>query len=201
MASGVILHLIRHEKTQANIDRKYIGWTNEPILKRVQGNLPISPSIVYGSNLIRCEQTAACYFPQATYIAHKGLRELNFGEFEMCTYNQLKDNITYRAWIEDPLQTAPTNGETFNGFKQRVLQAIHEIIGKGDLYTFVVHGGIIRLLLAHYGYEQQTFQQTVANHRTLYTLKWDTIEQFFGGAKCTSFSEEPITVNETMSSN
>ena len=200
MASGVVLHLIRHEKTQANIERKYIGWTDEPIVKKVQGDLPISPQMVYGSDLLRCEQTAACYFPKATYVPHIGLREMNFGEFEMCTYEHLKENPTYHAWIDDPMQVVPPRGEAFGEFKQRVLQAVQVIVQKNETYTFVVHGGVIRILLACYGCER-TFQQTVANHRTIYTLKWDAVEQFLGGAKCTSFSEEPITVNEVMSSN
>lgn len=201
MASGVILHLIRHEKTQANNERKYIGWTDEPIVKKIQGDLPISAQIVYGSDLLRCEQTAACYFPKATYVPQRDLRELNFGEFEMCTYEQLKESPIYRAWIAEPMQVVPPRGEAFTEFKQRVLQAVQVIVQKNETYTFVIHGGVIRILLAYYGCERNTFQQVIANHRTIYTLKWDAIEQFLGGAKCTSFSEEPITVNEVMSSN
>lgn len=198
MASGIVLHLIRHEKTQANLERKYIGWTDEPIVRSVQARLPISPAIVHGSDLLRCEQTASCYFPQCKYIAQEALRELNFGDFEMCTYEQLKENRTYRAWIDDPLQVVPPNGEAFTEFQQRVLKAFQAIVTSNQHYTFVVHGGVIRVLLAQYGLQQKAFQQTIADHRTLYTLKWDTIEQLLGGATCTSFSEEPIMVSEIM---
>lgn len=34
MADDITVHLIRHEKTKANMERKYIGWTDEPIQKK-----------------------------------------------------------------------------------------------------------------------------------------------------------------------
>ncbi|MEG0383290.1 histidine phosphatase family protein [Solibacillus cecembensis] len=198
MARGVTVHLIRHEKTQANIERKYIGWTDEPILQEVSARLPIAPTVVYGSDLLRCQQTAACYFPNVTYNGIQQLRESNFGDFEMRTYEQLKNKPMYRAWIDDPYEVTPPNGESLGAFEQRVLQAFQQQIKQQGSYTFVVHGGVIRLLLAHYRQPQQSFQNMLAKHRVLYTLHWEQLEQFLGGAACTSFSEAPIMVNETM---
>ncbi|MEK4629374.1 histidine phosphatase family protein [Solibacillus sp. FSL R7-0682] len=198
MASRVVLHLIRHEKTAANVERKYIGWTDESILMNVQANfnINIQPNIVYGSDLKRCKQTSLCYFPRAQFIPVPSLRELNFGDFEMKTYDQLKYNEIYRQWIDHPFKIVPPNGEDFQMFEQRVLNALYEIVKQGGEYTFVVHGGVIRLLLAKLSFEEQIFQQVLANHRTMYSLAWDSIEHFVGGARCTSLSEGHITVNE-----
>ena len=198
MANDITVHLIRHEKTIANVERKYIGWTDEPILKKVEAEIDLKPAIIYGSDLRRCRETAQCYFPNAEYIASWDLRELHFGDFEMCTYEQLQHNETYRAWIEDPLENPIPNGETFTRFKQRVLDGFHRIINEKKEYIFIVHGGVIRLLLAVYGMKEQTFQQTVANHRTIYTLGWDSVDELIGGARCTLYSEAHITVNENM---
>ena len=198
MASRIVLHLIRHEKTQANVERKYIGWTNEPILKNVQANFHFESSMVYGSDLKRCEQTALCYFPTAQFIPITALRELNFGDFEMKTYEQLKDNDIYRHWIDQPFKVTPPNGEDFQTFEQRVLNAVYTIIKQEGEYTFVVHGGVIRVLLTQLCFEEKTFQQIQANHRTIYSLTWDRLEHFLGGGKCTSLSEEHITVKESM---
>ena len=33
MANGFVLYLIRHLPTLGNKERKYIGWTDEPILE------------------------------------------------------------------------------------------------------------------------------------------------------------------------
>lgn len=198
MANGVTLHLIRHEKTKANIERKYIGWTDEPILKIVQAQVPIHTNEVFGSDLLRCRETAQCYFPNASYYKNKNLRELHFGDFEMCTYEQLQHNDTYRAWIDDPVSMPIPNGEHFLQFQQRVLKGIHEIVQQEKEYTLIVHGGVIRVLLARYGITEQTFQQTIANHRTIYTLSWNSIDDFIGGARCSLYSEAHITVNEHM---
>lgn len=201
MARRAILHLIRHEKTQANVERKYIGWTDEPIVAPVTATITVQSNIIYGSDLKRCEQTAAGYFPHANYHALSGLRETNFGDFEMKTYEQLQHNVTYRAWIDDPVNVTPPNGENFIAFEQRVVDTIKRIIKTPGTYPFVVHGGVIRVLLAHFGMIEQSFQQVTANHRTMYTLTWENIEQFLGGARCTSFSEAPITVSENTPSN
>lgn len=198
MAHGVTVHLIRHEKTKANRERRYIGWTDEPILNRVQAQLAIQPKVVFGSDLVRCRETSLCYFPQAQFIACQNLRELNFGDFEMCTYEELKHNKTYRTWIDNPLHTTIPNGESFLQFQQRVVQGFHEFVKQNGDYTFVVHGGVIRLLLAKYGVYDQTFQQTIANHRTRYTLTWEHVDDLIGGARCTLYSEAHIMVNEPM---
>ncbi|MGN7476577.1 histidine phosphatase family protein [Solibacillus silvestris] len=198
MANGITVHLIRHEKTEANRERKYIGWTDEPIIKKVQAQLPIQPHEVFGSDLQRCLQTAACYFPQTPFFAEEKLRELNFGDFEMCTYEQLQYNEIYRAWIDDPLTTPIPNGESFLQFQQRVLEGFRQIVKQDGDYTFVVHGGVIRLLLAKYSVEEQSFQQTTANHRTIYTLCWGSVDELIGGLRCTLYSEAHITVNEHM---
>ena len=201
MANDITVHLIRHEKTKANMERKYIGWTDEPILKKVEAEIDLQPGIVYGSDLRRCRETAQCYFPNAEFIASPDLRELHFGDFEMCTYEQLQHHETYRAWIDDPLENPIPNGEPFFQFKQRVLDGFHKIVNEKMEYTFIVHGGVIRLLLALYGMKEQTFQQTVANHRTIYTLGWDSVDELIGGARCTLYSEAHITVNENMQKN
>lgn len=119
----------------------------------------------------------------------------------MCTYEQLQHNGTYRAWIDDPLNNPIPNGETFLQFQQRVLNDFREIVYENKEYTFIVHGGVIRLLLAVYGLEEQSFQQTVANHRTIYTLGWNSVDELIGGARCTLYSEAHITVNENMQKN
>lgn len=197
MDERVVLHLIRHEKTQANVERKYIGWTDEPILPDSPSIQPIiCPEVIYGSDLMRCEQTAKAYFPHATFIGYEDFREYQFGDFEMKTYAQLQHNANYRRWIDDPLHCSPLNGETFFVFENRVLQGVATIILKPSTYTFVTHGGMIRLLLSTY--LGQDFQQIHAEHRKLYTLSWDSFQAFKEGQRCTSFSVVPLTANNNL---
>ncbi|WP_332646839.1 histidine phosphatase family protein [Lysinibacillus sp. 54212] len=197
MVHAITIHLIRHEKTQANIERKYIGWTDEEIIPRAgHFTLPLNPAVVYGSDLIRCKQTANLYFPKATFLSAVGLRELNFGDFEMKTYEQLKDHKLYRRWIDDPLCVTPQNGESFQVFKERVYDAFWRIVTKPGEYVFVVHGGVIRLLIALF--LESDFAKITANHHTVYTCAWDYFSQLKEGQRCKSISEVPITVKDNL---
>ncbi len=182
-----IVHLIRHEQTAANMERRYIGWTDQPIIQQVEAVLPVKPAIVFGSDLVRCEQTASCYFPNVPFVADERLRELHFGDFEMKTYADLQHNPTYRSWIDDPFQTTPSRGESFAHFQQRVLTAFWEIAAKHSEPVFVVHGGVIKLILADCF--KKGFHEVHAAHRIVYTVSWEEEK------RCMSLSEEPIMVS------
>lgn len=184
------VHLIRHELTQANMERRYIGWTDEPIVQPVEAIMPVKPAAVFGSDLLRCKQTASCYFPDAPFIADERLRELHFGDFEMKTYMELQHIPAYRRWIDDPFHTTPPGGESFAAFQHRVLAAFQEISAGHAESVFVVHGGVIKLILA-FCFEKG-FHEVHASHRTIYTVSWEE------GKACMSLSEEPITVSGNM---
>ena len=196
---NVVVHLIRHEKTDANLKRKYIGWTDESILSK--GNHcepPIMAEKVYGSDLKRCEETAQLYFPKATYYPNQNLREINFGDFEMKTYEDLKNSLYYRKWVDNPSHFTPPNGEHYKDFVQRVVTCIQQIITQNNIYTFVVHGGVIRVLLSLYGQLEESFQQITVNHRTIYTLQWSDFSDVREGKRCKLLSVEPIMVKESL---
>lgn len=201
MGNGVIVHLIRHEKTDGNLKRKYVGWTDESIItKRQHFDVPIQTSEVFGSDLIRCIETAQLYFPNAKYYSDKNLREIHFGDFEMKTYEQLKENSTYRTWIEDPTVITPPNGENYLAFKKRVLQSFQQIVCQNGQYTFIVHGGVIRTILSLFSPKVESFQQLVVSHRTIYTLGWAQIENVKEGRRCESLLVVPIMEKENLSS-
>ncbi len=199
MGNHFVIHLIRHEKTIANLNRKYIGWTDEPIFTSNRPfKLPIEAEIIYGSDLKRCEQTAQLYFPGVTYCPEKNLRELNFGDFEMKTYEDLKDNLNYRNWIDDPQLNTPPNGEPYAEFAKRVLTCFQQIISQNDEYTFIVHGGVIRFLLTVFGPMEKSFQQINVSHRTVYSLQWENISDVKEGKRCRLLSVEPIMAKEGL---
>lgn len=198
MGHAVIIHLIRHEKTKANEEKKYIGWTDESIMVKKPLQIPIQATKVYGSDLKRCVETAKLYFPKANYHAYSELRELNFGDFEMKTYEQLKDNSVYRKWIDFPESITPPNGESFISFKNRIIDAFYRIVSTSGEYVFVVHGGVIRLLLSQFSPSNDSFQQIVVKHQEVITLTWTQLADLRGGLRCESLSVEPIMENENM---
>ena len=198
MVNGVTVHLIRHEKTPANVLRRYIGRTDESIMKVTARYTTLHPDVVYGSALKRCQETAALYFPNVKYIANEGFNELDFGDFEMKTYEELKTNQTYCAWLDNPLHVTPPNGESFPQFTARVLTCFQQIVNEQGNYTFVVHGGVIRVLLQHFTNQFASFQDAVAEHHTDYIMNWDSIEALKEGKRCTSYSAVYLMEKEHM---
>jgi alpha-ribazole phosphatase len=125
------LVLIRHGHTQWNKERRYLGSTDLPLLpeERQQLSALCDQSAlggefwrVYCSDLLRCRETLAAVAPhlerQAIYDSR--LRELDFGAWEGCDYEQLKDNGHYRSWIDHPELVTPPEGEAWEQFEARL---------------------------------------------------------------------------------
>ncbi len=199
MDYAVTVYLIRHARTKSNLERRYLGWTDEEILP--DQKLPIldrTCSTIFGSDLIRCKQTAKCYFPNAKYIGDCGFRESNFGEFEGKTYEELKDIKDYRLWIDDPIILAPPAGETLQEVTKRCMEAFKQLPNGVKKYPLILHGGTIRTLLVQLASKPSEFWDWHVTHDEIYKLQWTTRKDFEEGKRCTSLSVVPITENMSM---
>lgn len=194
----VRVYVMRHVKTAMNQQRQYMGWTDAPIIEEVEP-LQWLPEHVVSSDLQRCIQTAHGYFPQTLLIIEPRLRELCFGDFEGKTYQDLQHNATYRQWIDDPHKHTPPNGEPFMIFTRRVLTSFVEHVANETV--FVVHGGVMRAILAEFAPQQQDFWQYEATHDHYYVLAWDNIEQVKEGRRCKYLSVVPIVAKQHTSNN
>lgn len=167
------LTLIRHGYTQWNVERRYLGHTDLPLLPQALidlSALKAQPELaggfwrVYCSDLLRCRETLAYLTPslEKSTIYDKRLREMNFGDWEGCTYEQLKDKELYRSWIDDPDAVTPPGGESWKQFEVRLCsfwselgQAAAEVprplpeVKLPRRVLIVTHGGVIREMLAH----------------------------------------------------
>jgi len=81
------------------------------------------------------------------------LREIDFGDFEGLTYDEiaLRYPDLYRQWMETPTAIRFPNGESFAEVRLRATRAFEEIRRKHQEQTvaLVSHGGVIRIILAH----------------------------------------------------
>lgn len=200
MARRIRLTLIRHLPTAGNEKREYIGWKDEPIVEADGLNieLPWQPKSVYGSDLLRCRESAALYFPRATYKSDCRFRESHFGEWEGKTYDLLKDNKTYRSWIDSPTNYKPPGGESLVEVKSRVLEALIALPEAESDYFIVTHGGPIRLLLTEFSPEQQDFWSWIIPHGSVWQLEWHDRDDFMGGKRCRSLLAVPTMGSEHM---
>ncbi|MGG6313905.1 histidine phosphatase family protein [Paenibacillus macerans] len=129
--------LVRHGITAWNAERRYQGHSDPPLLADEASGLAelrrelagISFAAVYTSDLRRCRETLAIARPDLVDRARLDLRlrEMNFGVWEGQTYDMLKDNALYRAWIDDPQTVTPPGGESWREFENRVTELCGEL--------------------------------------------------------------------------
>lgn len=199
MVRHFTLTLIRHLPTMGNRKRQYIGWTDESILETNQKlALPWQPKIVYGSDLQRCKESAALYFPNAMYKSDWRLRESFFGDWEGKTYEVLKENDKYRAWIDEPKLRKPPNGENLQEVESRVLAALSELPSDKKSCFIVTHGGPIRILLTKFSPEEKDFWSWDIPHQSIWQLVWENEKAFKERKRCVSLSAVPIMGKEPM---
>ena len=146
------IYLIRHGKTEANEKHLYCGSLDLPLspagieaLRERQ--YAIAEVRFLTSGMLRAEQTLKILFGDVPHHIEPRFREVDFGNFEGKSYDQLKDDPAYQAWITgDNEANVPPNGESGNQMKARVLEAFSELTEDTLLVT---HGGVIAAIMAH----------------------------------------------------
>jgi len=141
-------YLIRHGNTKGNVDKLYYGSTDLPLLdesirdlKRV--TLP-GISKYYISGMIRTRQTLECLFGNVEYEVENDLREMDFGDFEMRTYDDLKNDPAFQKWASGNVESnVCPNGESGVEVTARAEKALMRIIERGEDCAIVAHGGVI----------------------------------------------------------
>ena len=91
------IFLLRHGLTEGNIHRRYNGRTDEPlcqqgILQAQAAGILENMSYVYVSPMQRAVQTAKICFPNAQMHIIEDLREMDFGDFEGRTADEMADD-------------------------------------------------------------------------------------------------------------
>jgi len=105
---------------------------------------------VYVSPRLRAVQTAAA-LGIALNIDDR-LRELDFGELEGRTYDEIEREqpAFFRRWMETPTLVRFPGGESYPELRERVAAAVGDIVAAhtGRTVALVSHGGAIRAALA-----------------------------------------------------
>lgn len=100
----------------------------------------------YSSPLQRCT-ILANYLSSSDYTADKRLMEMNFGDWEFKSWDDIPSE-EIDPWMKDFVNVKATNGESFVELYKRVLSFIGE--KKGDTtfpLVIVTHAGVIRSFL------------------------------------------------------
>lgn len=145
------IFLIRHADTKGNLERRYVGRTDEPLcpegVKKAEER-GVFPEVtrVAVSPMKRARQTAAILFPNAEQIVYAGLAEMDFGAFDGKTYAEMADDADYRAWVDSGCEGKCPSGESRAEFVSRTAAAFKKAVAdaqaRGDTrLVLVAHGG------------------------------------------------------------
>lgn len=178
------IHLIRNGLTQANLDGRYVGHTDEPLceegkraLEKLRSECVYPPvDALFSSPLCRCTQTARTLYPEKEPIIIDGLIEYNFGEFEGKTVEELQSYPMFPGWLAGEPDAQPPFGESAREFSSR-LAGCFEKITEGLMKTgttrvaVVTHGGVIAALLTTYGIPEAPLHEWFTPSGCGYTLR------------------------------
>ena len=162
----ISLVFIRHGATKGNLEKRYIGRTDEPLcdigieqaLNLRDYNFP--KEFVFVSPMKRTIQTADLVFPESKYVIEEDFRETDFGIFEGKTAIELSRNEEYRLWVDSMCLSPIPNGESIAEFKERCANAFEKIVKSlpdNKEASFVVHGGVIMAILEHFAEKKRNF--------------------------------------------
>ena len=148
------LIIMRHGKTEANEKRLYCGKTDislsekgksELLEKKSEFQFPdISGMKIITSGKKRCEETLSLIYGNVPHTSDTAFCEMDFGKFEMRSYEEMKNDPEYIAWISGDNEANITpGGESGNIMKKRVLEGLQRIISSQTDTFLVTHGGVI----------------------------------------------------------
>lgn len=183
------VYLIRHGSTAGNLEKRYVGTTDEPLtseavceLEKMRENrrkhrkdLENGSLMVFSSPLRRCLLTAQLLFPHIRLHIEEELRECSFGEFEYKNYKELSGDVRYQAWIDSGGELPFPGGESRAQFAKRCCNAFVKACGIAErsgceAAVFVVHGGTIMAVM----------EQFAVPHKSYFEWQVKNAEGFFG---------------------
>lgn len=158
------LYFVRHGQTPANKAHQFAGITDIELddLGKIQAE-----QVAARFRTIEIDQIVSSPLKRAHYTAQAigrvtgheplvldGLREINFGDVEMLTLNELAERYQHLmpalGDVHDVTMTWP-NGDNRKAFHDRVLDTVNGILHDyaNKSVAVVCHGGVISSVLAH----------------------------------------------------
>lgn len=158
------LYIVRHGETLWNHTLKYQGQTDIPLNERgVQQAHSLGRRLkkekfaaFYASDLKRAYDTASIIasYHGGKVEARKALREINFGQWEGLTREEINARFgdVARRWWCEPLATRLPDGETLGEVAERAVREITEIANRhpDEAVLVVSHGGTIRASIGYF---------------------------------------------------
>lgn len=149
-----MIYLIRHGKTRANEAHLYCGSTDLPLSEAGKAELVklhygVTPERFLTSGMRRTNETLRILFGDVPFTPVPEFREVDFGAFEMHSYEELRENAGYQRWITgDNEKNVPPGGESGARMTARVAAAFSALRQLPGDTVLVTHGGVIAAIMA-----------------------------------------------------
>ncbi len=175
--------LIRHGITEGIKRHWFYGWTDLPIIEegyeqlrqyKEEGAYPELPDDTkyYTTGFVRTTQTLHALFGDVPYKEIPDLKEINFGEWECQTFDELSQKEGGAEWLADANGTFVfPGGESMQGYTERINRGCRELVGyhrlqelahrhsgKDAASVMICHGGTISAAMVNwFPDERETF--------------------------------------------
>ena len=192
------IHFIRHGLTEGIKNKWFYGREDLPLIGegvraleelKAGGVYPDGGEAdFYTSGMKRADQTLQVIYGNAPFRAIPNLREIDFGEWECKTFDQLKELDGFEEWMNDPSGSFRfPGGESAAGFSARTQRGLDELIGyhrlrelshrhsgKDATSIVVCHGGVIAAAVCYLaGKSQETFWNWIPDPGRGYTMYFE----------------------------
>lgn len=162
--ASTILYLVRHGRTMANLEGRFAGRTDEPLIEegveqaRAAGRFLAHEAIkaIYTSPMLRTVQTATIMagFSGAGVIQDEGLAEINIPHWDGRLKNDLmQDNSSgYPLWKQAPERFYMKGAEGLKDVMERARRCVEKIMAsyQGGSVAAVTHLAVMRCLILFY---------------------------------------------------
>ena len=171
--NSIEIYLIRHGKTPSNEKRLYCGATDVSLsdngIKEIKAlkieiEYPVC-DVYYTSGAKRANETFELIYENSSYEILSDFFEYNFGDFEMKSYDMLKENEDYIKWISDNSgKIACPNGESKAQYNKRIENAFITLVKEGikenkKRIFLLSHGGTIGTILEKFYDDSKSFYE------------------------------------------
>lgn len=195
--------LLRHGMTKGNLEKKYIGTTDEGLLaqekdrllEKSRGGCYPKADMVFTSPMRRCMETAELLYPALEKHFVESFVECDFGLFEGKNYEQLKEEAAYQKWLLSNGTMDFPKGEGISHFKSRCVSGFFEMLSKvqgkmkeerkegirGETtVACIVHGGTIMSILEALAVPEKSYFDYQVKNGEGYLCTWKEEKLWIG---------------------
>ena len=193
--------LVRHGKTEYNERRQYCGALDPDLSDLGRQELERSdiktfleqhtPDMVFCSPMQRTLQTAAILLDgkDVPLVAVPELREIDFGDFEGRSYEDLKDDPAYRAWLDTNCEGPIPGGDFPDVFRDDVAVCFESLLEtcrteRVERALVVSHGGVLGTILERFAEPEKHWYDYNFPCGGFVVLKDGHIDTLGGGTTC-----------------